>query len=428
MAKLWAIVKREYLERVRTKWFIIATVFGPVFFGTIIIVPAVIAKRSKSSSEFTNTVILDATTSGVGQRVAAAMNRMRTPGSAAPQVRVVQPSALSAAESLATHRVMRKEVSGYLVIDRQTLDGEQIRYAGRNATAISDMEGLRSTVKETLLNERLRKEGVDSARLRELTFMPLRLDAERITDKGRGGSGTVSIIFAAIVAFLLYMSIVLYGQNVLRGVLEEKTTRVAEVVVSSVPSETLLAGKVIGVGAVGLTQQVIWVIASVIMFKLRQPVLQRFGVATIPFQLPEISLGLALLLLVFFLLGFTFYASLYAAVGSSVNSEQEAQQAVQPLLILLVATAIFINPILLNPTGQLALVMSLLPFSAPIIMPLRLSLGSVPWYDVAIALAGLVLSCLVAMWLAARIYRVGLLMYGKRPTLREMARWVSYSG
>jgi ABC-2 type transport system permease protein len=214
---------------------------------------------------------------------------------------------------------------------------------------------------------------------------------------------------------------------VLRGVLEEKTTRVAEVVVSSVQPETLLAGKVLGVGAVGLTQQILWVITTVIMFKLRGPLLEKFGINTMPFALPDISIGLALLLLLFFVLGFIFYSSLYAAVGASVNTEQEAQQAVQPMLILLVATAIFINPILLNPTSKLALVMSLLPFSAPIIMPLRLALGSVPWYELVGSLVGVALACWGSTWLAARIYRVGLLMYGKRPTLREMGRWISYS-
>jgi ABC-2 type transport system permease protein len=429
MRKLWAIVKREYLERVRTKWFVIATVFGPVFFGTLIIVPAYMAKRSGSSNEYTNTVILDASGSGIGARVADRMNRLKLQGSATPQLRVVDPKALSAAESVATHQVIAKQASGYLVIDNETIAGEQIRYAGRNATSMGDMERLRTTVRETLLWERLRRAGVDSARVHELTFMPLRMNADRITDEGRGGSGAVSIIFAAVVAFLLYMSIVLYGQNVLRGVLEEKTTRVAEVVVSSVPARTLLAGKVIGVGAVGLTQQIIWVIASVAMFKLRQPILRAMGVETnVAFALPGISINLAVLLLVFFLLGFTFYAAMYAAVGSSVNTEQEAQQAVQPMIIMLVATAIFINPILMNPTSRLATVMSLVPFSSPIIMPLRLSLGSVAWYEIALSLVGLIASCVLAVWLAARIYRVGLLMYGKKPSLREMARWVSYPG
>jgi len=153
----------------------------------------------------------------------------------------------------------------------------------------------------------------------------------------------------------------------------------------------------------------------------------KFGVSTMPFDLPEISIGLGLLLFLFFILGFIFYSSLYAAVGATVNTEQEAQQAVQPMLILLVATAIFINPILLNPTSRLAQVMSMLPFSAPIIMPLRLALGSVPWWELTVALVGVLIACFAATWFAARIYRVGLLMYGKRPTLGEMMKWVSYS-
>ena len=338
MAKLWAIIKREYLERVRTRWFIFATIFGPVFLGSLILIPAYMAKKSKASTEFTNAIILDATKSGIGQKVADGMSFGQPPGSAAPNVRVVEPAELSQAERTSTRQVMNKQATGYLVITDQTLKGEELQYAGRNATSMTDMERLRSTVKETLLAERLQGEGVRPERLKKLTFMPLRLNAERITDKGRGGSGTVSIIFAGVVAFLLYMSIVLYGQNVLRGVLEEKTTRVAEVVVSSVPSETLLAGKVLGVGAVGLTQQIIWVVTTLIMFKLRAPILAKLGVQSAPFALPQTSIWLALLLLLFFLLGFTFYASLYAAVGSSVNTEQEAQQAMQPLLILLVAT------------------------------------------------------------------------------------------
>lgn len=428
MAKLWTIIKREYLERVRTRWFFMATVFGPVFFGALILVPAYMARKSKASTDFVNTIIIDATSSGTGQKVADAINLRQPVGSVAPVVRVVAPSELTSAESTATHQVMAKQASGYVVIDEQTLKGLQLRYAGRSATQMEDMEKLRTTVRETLLTERLESAGVKSDKIKALlTVMPMRLKADRISDEGRGGSGSVSIIFAGVVAFLLYMSIVLYGQNVLRGVLEEKTTRVAEVVVSSVPAETLLAGKVLGVGAVGLTQQIIWVTASVAMFKLRAPLMARLGVPTMPFQMPEISVGFAILLLLFFLLGFIFYASLYAAVGASVNTEQEAQQAMLPLLTMLVATAVFINPILMNPTGRTAVIMSILPFSAPIIMPLRLAIGSVPWLDMAAALVALALSCIVAVWLAARIYRVGLLMYGKRPTMKEMARWVSYS-
>jgi len=427
MGKLWAIVKREYLERVRTKWFIIATVFGPLFFGAIMIIPAVMSNRSKSPAEFTNTRILDATTTGFGQRIAESLSRGRPPGFVPPQVILVEPGELSRAESTATRQIMANQVDGYVRVDARALNGEEVLYAGRSATSIPDMERLRTAARDALLGQRLQNAGIDSSRVRDLTFIPLRVRTERITEKGRGGSGVVSIIFAGIIAALLYVSIVLYGQNVMRGVLEEKTNRVAEVVVSSVRPETLLAGKVLGVGAVGLTQQVIWIGMSMIIFRLRTPILAQFGVTTTPFSLPEISFGLALLLLVFFILGFIFYASLYAAVGATVNSDQEAQQAAQPLMIMLVATAVLINPIIVNPTSTLAKVMSWLPFSSPIIMPLRLSLGTVPWYELVVTIAALIFACLGAVWLAARIYRVGMLMYGKRPTFRELGRWISYS-
>jgi ABC-2 type transport system permease protein len=145
------------------------------------------------------------------------------------------------------------------------------------------------------------------------------------------------------------------------------------------------------------------------------------------FTLPDISLGAGVLFLLFFLLGFIFYSSLYAAVGSSVNSESEARQAASPLMIMIVSTGVFIQPVLLNPTGTTARVLSLIPISSPIIMPIRMAVTGVPPLEMAASLAFLVIGCVAALWLASRIYRVGLLMYGKRPTMKEMARWVSYA-
>jgi ABC-2 type transport system permease protein len=223
------------------------------------------------------------------------------------------------------------------------------------------------------------------------------------------------------------MSIVVYGQTIMSGVLEEKTTRVAEVVMSSVPTDTLLIGKVLGVGAVGLTQQVLWVTTTYVMLKARAPIMARLGAPTMNFSLPGITLTAGLLFLLFFLLGFIFYSSLYAAVGSSVNSESEARQAASPLMILIVSTGVFIQPVLLNPTGTAAKVLSLVPISSPIIMPIRMAVTGVPPLELAASIGFLAVGCAAALWLASRIYRVGLLMYGKRPTMREMARWVSYS-
>jgi len=323
--------------------------------------------------------------------------------------------------------VMQKQKTGYIVVDQQTLAGEAARYAGRNATSIADMAQIKSAIRETILASRLEKVGLDNSRMKEITFIPLDFSTERITEKGRAGSGMASVMFGFAIGFLLYMSIVIYGQTIMSGVLEEKTTRVAEVVMSSVPTDTLLAGKVLGVGAVGLTQQIIWIVTTYVLLKLRAPIMAKLGAPTMNFTLPDISLGAGIIFLLFFLLGFIFYSSLYAAVGSSVNSESEARQAASPLMIVIVSTAVFIQPVLLNPTGTTARVLSLVPVSSPIIMPIRMAVTGVPPLELAASLAFLAVGCLAALWLASRIYRVGLLMYGKRPTMREMAKWVSYA-
>lgn len=427
MAKLWAIIKREYLERVRSKWFLIATFFGPIFFSAIIIVPAWLASKSKATSDVYNSVILDATGTEFGRRLAINIAGDSTNSDKIPTVIAVAPSELTKAESTATHAVMRKERTGYIVVNQQTLAGESARYAGTNATSIADMAQIKTAIRQTILASRLEKVGLDNARMKEITFIPLDFSTERITERGRAGSGMASVMFGFAIGFLLYLSIVIYGQTIMSGVLEEKTTRVAEVVMSSVPTDTLLAGKVLGVGAVGLTQQIIWIGTTYVLLKLRAPIMAKLGAPTMNFTLPDISLGAGILFLLFFLLGFIFYSSLYAAVGSSVNSESEARQAASPLMIMIVSTGVFIQPVLLNPTGTTAKVLSLIPISSPIIMPIRMAVTGVPPLEMTASLGFLVIGCIAALWLASRIYRVGLLMYGKRPTMKEMLRWVSYA-
>ena len=425
MAKLWAIIKREYLERVRSKWFLIATFLGPIFFAAIIVVPALLAARSKATTDVNNITILDATGTTFGQRLAVAIA-----GDTADKNTVVltlAPAELTQAESTATREVMLGGKVGYLVVNQQTVAGETARYAGRNATSIPDMTQIRSALRQTILASRLESIGIDNSRTKELTFIPLNFSTERITERGRGGSGMASVMFGFAIGFLLYMTIIIYGQTIMSSVIEEKTSRVAEVVMSSVPTDTLLAGKVLGVGAVGLTQQILWIATTYVLLKLRAPIMEKLGAPVTSFSLPEISLGAAILFLLFFVLGFIFYSSLYAAVGSAVNSEQEARQAATPLMIMIVFAGVFIQPVLLNPTGTLAQVLSLVPITSPIIMPIRMAVTGVPPLEMAASLAFLAIGCVAALWLASRIYRVGLLMYGKRPTMREMARWVSYS-
>ena len=427
MDKTWAVIKREYLERVRSKWFVIATLFGPVLLATMMIVPAWLSLRSGGIADLSETVIVDASGAGLGDRLADALAtgsaRMRT----RPEVRIVAPGDVAQAESLLTHDVMQRVHSGYLVVDRETLAGERARYAGRAATSLPAIDRLRTTVRNVVMAARLETAGIDPEIARNMTLLPLRLESERITERGRGGSGRVNAIFSFGLAFLLYMSILLYGQAIMRGVMEEKQTRVAEVIVSSLRPDALLAGKVLGVGGVAFTQITVWVLAGWVMATFRAPIFAALGLPATPMRLPELSLTFGLLLLLLFALGFIFYAALFAAVGSMVNTDQEAQQAATPLMMLVIFAALFIQPVLFNPSGTLAQWVSLLPFSAPILMPVRLATIQVPWVEIIACLVILAASCALAVWVAARIYRVGLLMYGKKPTLRELARWVRYA-
>jgi ABC-2 type transport system permease protein len=425
MAKLWTVIKREFLERVRNKWFIIVTVFGPVFFGVIMVLPAYLSMRGMRNVKVSDIRIIDATGTGLGDRVATRLSGGPMGDAKSTQVVVVAPDKVAAAESLATKDVMAKVRRGYLVLDSLTIQQQKASYAGRNASSIGEMESIQNALRSALLGQRLEGEGLDPKRVEVLTRIRVQMKAERITDTGRGGSGIGSAIFGFVIAFLLYMMIVLYGQAILRGVLEEKTTRVAEVIVSSVSPDILLAGKVIGVGAVGLLQQAIWLGSAVALYQFREPIFLKLGMPAAPaIPLPHVPPMLIASLVLFFVLGYGLYAALFAAVGAMVSSQEDANQAAQPVVMLLVFSIIFAQPVMLNPTSRLAEIVSWVPFSAPVIMPMRMSAVQIPWYELAATLTGVAVTCALCVWLSARIYRVGLLMYGKRPSLRELARWI----
>lgn len=429
MGKLWVVIKREYLERVRSKWFIVVTLLGPVFFGAIMILPGYLSIRGMREARVSNVRIVDATGAGLGARIAEKLvpaSLQATEAGNRAQVDVVPMSELPALEETLVAAVMARDLVGYLVVDTATMASGRARYAGRNAGSVGEVEAVETAVRAALLSSRIESAGIDATTAESLTQLRVRLQSERITDTGKGGSGLAGAIFGFAIAFLLYISIILYGQAILRGVMEEKTTRVAEVVMSSVSPDILLAGKVIGVGAVGLTQQLTWVASGILFWTQRARIFSLLGFPSMPaISFPTIEPMVLVALLLFFVLGYTFYASLFAAVGAMVGSQEEAQQAAQPVIMLLVFSIIFVQPVMTNPTGRLAEVMSWLPFSSPIIMPMRMTATQVSGLEISAVLLGLVLACFVSVWVSARIYRVGLLMYGKRPSIRELAKWVS---
>lgn len=427
MKKFWAIARREYTERVRSRWFIFATIAGPLFFGLIIIVPIVLAGQARPSLEVSHILVLDATGTDLGHRVASVLRLGPQGDTMRAVVRTVTPSELPAAEDSATREVMHHVRIGYLVLDSSALNGGEVLYAGRNASAIGDIDLLTQIVRQSILAQRLEREGLAPTRIAALTALQTRVTADRITDRGRGGSGQLSAIVAYALGFLLYTMIVIYGNVILRGVVDEKSTRVAEVVVASAPPDTLLAGKVIGVSLVAVTQVAAWAGLSTVVYRLRDFVFERFGMEAPAIPLPAVDLGTGVALVLLLVLGFLAYAALFAGMGAMVSNQDDAQQAALPVTMVVMCAVVLIPPVLVEPNGTLARFASWFPFTAPILMPVRMTVVQVPWYEIAATLCGVALGCAAAVWVAARIYRVGLLMYGKRPTLRELVRWVARS-
>ncbi len=424
MKRLLVVLEREYMERVRTKWFLVATIFGPLFFGLLMFLPAWLANRTNVSADVARIRILDATGASLGHLVALELGGGMTGDTALTQVLVLEGPMVAEAESTATRAIRSKAIKGYLVLDTGTLDGRGARYAGINATALNDMRRIENAVSRELIGLELSRAGISTVEADRVKRLRGGLRSERVTTSGRGGSARMNLLFASVVALLLYMTIMMYGQNVLRGVMEEKQSRVAEVVMSSVRPSTLLAGKVLGVGGVGLTQMAIWMVTSFFMVRYRVPLMKLAGLDAMPIPLPTITIGQLLTLLTFFVLGYTLYSALFAAVGAMVSSEQEAQQAQMPIILMLVMSIIFLQPVLLEPDGRLAVVLGILPISAPIMMPLRMSAVDVPTWEIVLSLVGLVSSCYIAVYIASVVYRTGLLMHGKRVTWREVFRWV----
>lgn len=441
LGKLLVVAKREYTERIRSRWFIVMTLAVPVLFAGAMLFPVYVAARSGASgSALRNIVILDATGTGLGEQVAAAIRTDSTLGrlndTIEPRVVRTTPAELPARERRWAAEVEQpNKLTGYLVLTDSSVAGTSARYAGRNASTMGDVEKLTSIVRQQVMIARLKNEGVRPDVVKDLATSTFRLKSERITERGRAGSGAGGLFAGIIVGILLFMSIVFHGQNVLRGVLEEKTTRVAEVVISSVKPEVLLAGKVLGVGGVGLTQQAAWLGITAYLLSFVTPILTKglsgpaATAAADQFGGGFATIGVMtiVLVLVYFIIGFVFYASLYAAAGSMVNSEQEAQQAAVPVLVLLMSTWLLVNTVLVSPNSRLAVVLSWLPWSSPIIVPLRVGLTTVSPFTIGGSIVVAILGCVGAVWLSARIYRVGMLMYGKKPSFAELARWIRYA-
>jgi len=413
--KVLAVIRREFIERVRQKWFWVMAALAPVFFGALVIVPTLLMSKGGVK----RIVLVDGTTSSFGAELTTRLDRE-------PLFIAVRVPASSGTTDSLMAAVDRKEIDGFLIVNDAAVDSGKAMYRASNVSSFVTIGTLERVISEMVNARRLEREGVNPA-LVQRARIPLQLDSKKVSGgRETGQSAGQSFALAYFMGIILYMAILLYGINVMSSVLEEKTTKIVEVLVSSVRPFQLLLGKVLGVGAVSIFQFLIWGVSTRLILSQRAKLFgaQNPGEGGGPFQLPHVTADTAVIFIAYFLGGFLLYSAMFAAVGAMSSNEQEARQAQQPVVMLLVASFISMFAMLNDPGSTLSVSLSMIPFSAPIAMPVRWAAGNLPLSEVALSLAILAVSILGVTWVAARIYRVGILMTGKRPNIKELVRWV----
>jgi ABC-2 type transport system permease protein len=429
MKKIWVIIKREYLVRVRTKAFAIGTVLSPLLMLALIVLPGFLATRGGGDR---NVTIIDQT--GDPQLYELIRRRLESPqqedGGAARNLTtrfILSHQAVPPGEDLTPTVERYKDIVGkdsdqsFAVLPPGLYESGQPQYYARNTADIS-IRALEDSISAAISERRLARDGFDPTKIRQY-MREVDLVTHKIGSDGEVTQGGRSDFFVAFgLLFFIYISVLIYGQVVMRGVSEEKQSRIAEIVVSSAKPTEMMLGKVIGIGLVGLTQIGIWALTAFGISAFGASFFSSRGVAV-----PTIAPSLLIYFVVYFLLGYFLFATLYAVVGSIVSNEEEAQQAQMPVTMLIIVPMIIFGMILSNPNSGTSIALSMVPFFAPTLMMLRIAIVNPPLWEVLLSMAIMLVTILGLVWVAARIYRVGILMYGKRPTLAELGRWLRYS-
>jgi len=414
MRDIWLIAKREYLEQVKGKAFKVTTILIPLVFAAIFGVIAIAGKNS-----------------GVGKHVVIATadptlaERVRGPliadKDAKMTVDVVAP-ATDADHQRLLAEVDQKQIDGFLWLETPAGAPATATFESRSSGDFATEGRLQGAVNRALVEQRLAARGIPASDVQTLT-KDIDIKTVQVKNGKETATNALSTFWAAYaMAFLLSFTVVMYGMNVGRSVIQEKTSRIFEVMLATVTPGDMLAGKLIGIGAVGLTQIAIWVTAAALFAGSAMGVRLMSGDMKIHVSVAEIVLfGL------YFVLGYALYSTLFAGLAATCDTEQELQQysplAAVPIWLSFGMIAFIVS----NPNSVWSVAISMFPPCAPITMFLRLASQFPPYWQIALSLGLMVLSVYIVLWLSSRIYRVGILMYGKRATLPEMLRWLRYS-
>jgi ABC-2 type transport system permease protein len=422
MNKIWLIIQREYLTRVRKRTFIISTLLLPLLYLGLIFGTAYIGAKSRTHL---NVGVIDQ--SGFFNKGQFERSNMADADSSL-SLTIVN----SSIDSL-TSNYKNMGYDGFVVIP-STVNWEtgiknvSFRSDKKFGDAEDQIENRLNTIWSDIKNEKL---GIDQNKKDIISASRIKVKQEDTKGKASNVGTAKGIAFFS--GFMIYFILLVYGSQVMMGVMEEKTNRIAEVIVSSVKPFQLMLGKIIGIGLVALTQFVLWIAFVFLIYNVTKASgtnndMMKSVMENIQNSFSNINLPLILFCFTFyFLAGFFFYASLYAAIGSAVNEDmREAQSLSFPITMLVIFSIAILSVAIADPTGPVAFWGSIIPFSSPIIMMARIPFGvpgTVPWWQLFLSMGLLVLGFIFTVWLSAKIYRTGILMYGKKPTWKEMIKW-----
>ena len=419
MRKIWLIIKREYLVRVRKKSFIVMTIVGPLLMVALMILPTYLANQSQE----VRTIAIDEDGFEFTNQIEDTdfLNFSKIPNEEAD--------------------LLKNDFSESSYYALLHIDGNNFTLYSNQQISLSVSKAIENQLEQIIEHQKLKAAGIDLDILSE-SESTVRITTKIITEDGNTtkSKAEASMGIGFICGILIYIFIFMYGTMVMRGVIEEKTSRIVEVIISSVKPFQLMMGKILGVALVGLTQFLLWILLTITIASVAELMFINSGSISTELSstqqsslLSEISnltgginlVQIFISFIFYFLAGYLMYSSLFAAVGSAVDAEADTQQFVLPITIPLILAFILIQPIMENPDGPLAFWMSIIPFTSPVIMMVRLPFGVANW-ELAISMGILILSFILSTYLAGKIYRTGILMYGKKTSYKELWKWLSY--
>ena len=439
MNKLLAIIKREYLTNVRSKFFIIMTLLGPVLMLGLTLLPAMMM-RVRTGDAIRIAVVGQSAelTTRVRESILRRENRRnenRTRRGAVSEGEMANLSAQYRIEEIASGersidelknelntRVLRNDLDAFILIPPDALASGTVEYHARNTSDVFTVEQIRNAINRAVADQRMIQEGFNPVQMREFQ-RPVEMRTERVTATGsERDTGGAMFLLAYIVGTLIYVTVLVYGQFVLSSVVEEKTTRIVEILFSSVRAFPLMLGKLIGISLVALTQYAAWTICFIL--------LSLYGAGTMSasgFDFPRVSPFLGVYLILFFLVGYFVYSAIYGLIGAMVTTPQEGGPLATPFTFLLIIGFFLSFMVIRNPSSSVSFWVSMIPFFSPITMLVRIVTETPPFWQILLSLAIGFGTVVGLVWLAARVYRTGMLMYGKRATIPEVWRWVRQS-